>query len=221
MLLAVLMLGLFAAGGWWLYHSPYLTVHEIEVEGTVRLSPQQIIDTAAIDGVSTFAVDVEAAEARVAALPGVRSATIEKHGWSAATITVEERAAWGAWEINGTKVPIDIDGHVLDAQALPEGAPTIIEADPQGATNAGDRFDAGAIRLADRMLRESERTLGLYVEALIYRNDAGVTAVLYGPTLGNRRLWVTFEVSCFITTLSFSSLAASLLCTSRPPPMRW
>jgi hypothetical protein len=189
-MLGALVLALFAAGGWWLYHSPYLTVHEIEVQGAVRLSPQQIIDAAAIDGASTFAVDTAAAEARVAALPGVRSASVEKHGWSAATITVEERTAWGTWEVNGVRVPIDIDGYVLDAQTLPEDAPNIIEADPSGAT--GDRFDAGAIRLADRMLRESERTLGLYVQALVYRNDAGLTAVLYGPTLGNRRLWVTF-----------------------------
>jgi hypothetical protein len=192
LMLAALFVSLAVAGGWWLYHSPYLTIHEVEVQGNTRLPASQIIDTAAIDGASGLAVDMEAAQARVAALPGVRSVDIEQHGWTGATITVEERNPWGAWEVNGVRVPVDIDGYVLDDHALPEDAPVIIEADPQGAVASGDRIDAGAIRVADRLLKESERALGLYVETLVYRNDAGLTAVLYGPTLGNRRLWVTF-----------------------------
>ena len=34
--------------------------------------------------------------------------------------------------------------------------------------------------------------LNLYVQTLVYREDAGLTAVLYGPRLRDRRLWVTF-----------------------------
>ena len=41
-------IAMLAAGAWWAYHSPYLTVHEIEVVGAQRLSPAQITDAADI-----------------------------------------------------------------------------------------------------------------------------------------------------------------------------
>ena len=75
-----------AAGAWWAYQSPYLTVHEVGVVGAQRFSPAQIADAADIEGASTLTGDLDAAEQRVAALPGVRSVSIEKEGWSGATI---------------------------------------------------------------------------------------------------------------------------------------
>ena len=190
--LCAVFAAMLAAGAWWAYQSPYLTVHEIEVAGTQRFSPAQIVDTADIEGASTLTVDLEAAERRVAALPGVRSVSIEKQGWSGATITVEERLPWGAWQVGDVRVPIDIDGYVLEGFTVPDDAPLIVAANPQGAITASTRLDAGAITVADRLLKESERTLNLYVQTLVYREDAGLTAVLYGPRLRDRRLWVTF-----------------------------
>jgi len=191
LMLAVLLLAMLAATAWWMYRSPYLTVHEIEVQGTHRLTPQQVIDAAGIDGASTLTVDLSEAQQRVAALPGVRAVRIEKAGWSGATIYVEERTPWGAWQVGDARIAIDIDGHVLEGFTADDGMPVIVAANPQGVIDANARLDAGAIRAADRLLKESERTLGLYVEALVYREDAGLTAVLYGPSIGDRRLWVT------------------------------
>ena len=189
--LAGLLVAMVIAAAFWMYRSPYLTVHEVEVVGAQRLGPQQVIDAAGIDGDSTFRVDLEAAERRVAAVAGVRSVRIEKAGWTGATITIEERVPWGAWQVEDERIAIDIDGHVLSGFSVDTEGPVIVAANPEGVITANTRLDAGAIAAADRLLRESERTLGLYVEALIYREDAGLTAVLYGPPLGDRRLWVT------------------------------
>jgi hypothetical protein len=192
LLLAMLFCAGVVALAYWLYQSPYLTVHEVRVEGASQLSEARVREVASIDGQSTFGLDLRAAEARLTALPQVRTARIEKHGWTSATITIEERTAWGSWQINGVNVPIDIDGYVLDGATAPEGAPVIVEVDPQRAINAGDRLDPGAIQLAARLVDESDRTLGRHVVALAYRQNAGLTAILSGADIDSAPVWVTF-----------------------------
>jgi hypothetical protein len=191
LLFGLLLVGVMAAA-WWFYRSPYATVHEVRVTGNSQLSEQLVRETAGIDGASTFRVDLVAAERRLEALPKVRDAGIEKHGWTGATITIEERAPWGSWQINGVNVPIDDEGYVLDGLAPAEGAPVIVEVDPQRVIKAGDRLDPGAIQLAARLVNESERAFGRDVVAFAYRQSAGLTVVLSGADIDSPPVWATF-----------------------------
>ena len=186
------MVSAIVAGAWWAYHSPWLTVQKVTVSGTVTLTPEQVQTAAALDGRSAFALDVDGARARVAALPKVRNVSVVKHGWNAVTINVEERTAWGSWQINGVNVPIDVDGYVLDGPPAPAGAPTIVEIEPQRVVNTGDRLDPGAVQLAARLVRESNTAFGRTVMALVYRQSSGLTAVLSASETDDRPLWVTF-----------------------------
>jgi hypothetical protein len=181
-----------AATAWWAYHSPYLTVRTVSVAGVTTLSADDVRAAAGITGDSTFGLDLQAAEARVEALPKVRDATVTKLDWSTVRITVEERVAWGSWQIDGVNVPIDIDGRVLDGPPPPDGWPVIVEVNPQRAIQAGDRLDAGAIILADRLLRESETTIGRRIGALLYRQSAGLTVIFAPRDIDGSPLWVTF-----------------------------
>lgn len=179
------------AGAWWAWHSPYLTVSNIEVRGATLLDPKTISDAAALDGDSAFRVDIDAAEARVEALPQVRDAEITREGWTGVTISINERTPWGSWQINGVNVPIDDEGYVLSTPA-PEGSPVILEVEPQRALSAGDRIDPGAVQLAGRLVEESDTAFGRTVRALIYRQSAGLTVVLSGADIEGKPLWVTF-----------------------------
>jgi len=181
-----------AAGAWWAYHSPYLTVQNVNVVGATTLSADDVEVAAGISGDSTFGLDLKAAEARVEAMPKVRDATVTKLDWSTVRISIEERVAWGSWQIDGVNVPIDIDGHVLDGAPAAEGSPVIVEVAPQRAISAGDRLDAGAIALADRLLRESDTAFGRHVAALLYRQSAGLTVILAPQDVDGSALWVTF-----------------------------
>ncbi len=192
LVLALLLFAGIVAGTYWLYHSPYMTVHEVRVDGASQLPEAQVREIAGIEGESAFRVDLRAAEERLLALPQVRAAHIEKHGWTGATITIEERAPWGSWQINGVNVPIDIDGYVLDGASAAADAPVIVEVDPQRAIKSGDRLDAGAVQLAARLVDESERTLGRRVVVMAYRQNAGLTAVLSSPDVDGPSVWVTF-----------------------------
>ena len=184
---AVLMLAIVGLSAWWVYRSPWLTVEKVTVQGTITLTPEQVRAVARLDGKSGLSLDTSGAQARVAALPNVRAATVTQHGWNSVEIQLEERVPWGSWQVNGVKVPIDVDGYVLD-QPAPEGSPVIVEVDPQRVINTGDRLDAGAVELASRLVKDADTAFGRHVIGLAWR----LTAVLSGATVDDPPLWVTF-----------------------------
>jgi hypothetical protein len=189
---AAAVLVMTASAGWWAYHSPWVTVQEVRISGAQQISPEQLRAAAGIDGASIFRLDLKAARSRVAALPKVKSATVTKHGWTGVEIDVQERTAWGSWQMNGTNVPIDADGYVLDGPPPPDGSPVIVELEPKRVINAGDRLDPGAVDVAARLVRDSDAAFGRKVMALVYRQNAGLTAVLSGSEVDDHPLWVTF-----------------------------
>ena len=190
--LLIAMLASVAAGGWYAYRSPWLTVQQVAVSGTASLTEAQVRATAGLDGKSTFGLDVAGAQRRVAALGGVRSVTVTKTSWDSVAIRVDERTVWGSWQINGVNVPIDADGYVLGNGQAPDGSPLIIEVDPQRAINTGEQLDGGAVQLAARLEHESQTAFGRSVLALVYRQSSGLTAVLSGSDVDDHALWVTF-----------------------------
>jgi len=179
------------SAAWYAYHSPWLSVREVEVSGAMQVSPERVREAAALDGDSIFSLDLAAAEARVEQLPKVRDAVVERSRRNGVSITVEERTAWGSWRINGVDVPIDADGYVLDGTA-PPGSPVIEEFDPQRAINAGERIDPAAVEAAVRITREAETAFGRRVVALLYRRNSGLTAVLSGVNVNGKGVWAVF-----------------------------
>jgi hypothetical protein len=192
LMFAVAVLTMAAWAGWWGYHSPWATVQHVRISGTAQIAPEQVNAAAGVDGASLLRLDLKAAQARVAAIPMVKSATVTKHGWNSVSIDVQERTGWGSWQMNGVNVPIDADGYVLDGTPAPQGAPVIIEVNPKRVLNAGDRIDPGAVELAARLMRESDAAFGRTVQALVYRQDAGIIAVLSPSVADDHPLWVTF-----------------------------
>ena len=71
-------LGVAAFVAWdWARRTPLLATRAVEVTGARRLDEATVRVAAAIEpGVNLFAIDVAAAEARVAELPGVRRAHV-------------------------------------------------------------------------------------------------------------------------------------------------
>jgi cell division protein FtsQ len=189
---AAAVLALVSWSAWWAYHSPWLTVQHVTISGATQVTPEQVRSAAGVDNHSIFGLDLMAAQARVAALPKVRTASVRKAGRNGISITVEERTVWGSWQRNGVDVPIDIDGYVLDGPPAAAGSPVIQEVEPHPMLNPGDRVDAGAVALAARLVRESDAAFGRNVLALVYRQNAGLTAVLSGSDVEDHALWVTF-----------------------------
>ena len=182
---------LLLAAAWWAYNSPYLTVQDVQVTGATQITPDQVRAAAGVDGDSVLRLDLDAARARVDALPKVANVSVEKDGWNSVAIHVTERSAWGSWQINGANVAVDPEGYVLDGEA-PAGSPVIVELNPERVLNPGDRLDTGAVQLAAKLMVESERAFGRRVMALLYKQDSGLTVVLAPPDVDGKPIWVTF-----------------------------
>jgi len=189
-LLALVLMAV-TAGGWWAYQSPWLTIGSVSVAGTETVSAQDVRRAAALDGKSTFTADLAAARARIEALPGVKSATVEKRGWNAVSVIIHERQPWGSWQVDGVNVPVDDEGVVLTRPAAP-GSPVIIEDHAHRSLQPGDHVDAGAVQLATRLVRDADQALGRTLRVMVYQQDRGVTVALAGKGDDSSLVWATF-----------------------------
>jgi cell division protein FtsQ len=102
-----------------------LRVDDVEVEGRKRVAAQDIL--AALDikqGDPILGVDLAAARARLAALPGVKSATIERRLPAELHVFITEREPIAIWQNDGKYQLVDRDGlpagdNIADFPALP------------------------------------------------------------------------------------------------------
>lgn len=176
-LLTVVLVGL-AAGGWWLYQSPLLSMRQVSVEGNAVLSSDVVRSIADIEGRSMARPDFEGARQRLLALPVVKDVQIGRDWPNGARISIVERVPWGLWQMGDQRFVIDEEGVVLDLP-VPEGAPVIVQTDAASTVVVpGDRVDPGAVALARELLSTAERTVGRSVVALEFSRASGVTAVL-------------------------------------------
>lgn len=189
--IALAMAGLLATGGYWLYTSPLLTIDEVAVEGNSVLTAGEARGIAAIEGNSLFDPEFSEAEARLAALPIVKTVDISRDFPNDARITITERSAWGLWQTGERRVAIDDEGVVVDLPA-PPGAPVIVQIDPGAQLPApGERVDAGAVDVVRQLTATAQQTLGRTVLSLEYAQASGLTVVL-SNTNGDGGLRVLF-----------------------------
>ena len=109
----------------------------------------------------------------MAALPLVKSASVERAWPHTLTITVREREPWGIWEQSGVQYTIDRDGVVLGLFQAPEGAP-IIKSAEQGGRRQGDRVDYQAVEAAVQIYGELPGALGVGVAEVAFLAGKGV-----------------------------------------------
>ena len=185
----VLAVTTLSLGGWWLYHSPLLSIQDVAVEGNQALTADALRGVADLDGQSIIRSDFAGARERLLALPQVKDVAIDRDWPNGARITVVERAPWGLWQVGGQRFVIDEAGVVLDLPA-PEGAPLIIQTDALTLPLApGDTVALGAAAAAGRLVAEAERTLGRPVVGLEFSQSSGLTVLLAGgPNGGNLRV---------------------------------
>jgi cell division protein FtsQ len=124
---------LVVGAAWALLASPLLAVRQVQVDGTATLQPGLVREAAGIaEGTPLLRVDVAAAQARVARLPQVASAEVNR-GWpDRVVITVVERVALAVVGTPGRRALVDADGVLFDTitGSAPRGVVPIEVASP-------------------------------------------------------------------------------------------
>ncbi len=166
-------------GGWWLYHSPLLTVRDVSVSGTATLSPDEIRALANVEGESMVRPDIHVAAERLRALPMVKDVNITRNWPNGASIEVVERTPWGLWQVGAGSFVIDEDGVVIDRPVQP-GAPAIVQTDGVLPPRPGDAVDGDAVALARLLVATADLSVGRPLARLEYSQAAGLTAIFAG-----------------------------------------
>jgi cell division protein FtsQ len=164
--LAVSMVGL--------YFSPVLRVQQVSVTGTTALDPAEVASLADIDGQSMVSSTFSGAEARIAALPQVRSVEIKRHWPDSIEIAVTERTPWATWSEGDADYTIDDTGFVLATTAADAG-PIIHAPASDTPLQPGDHVDGDALSLTHALVEQVPVQLGVNLTEIEWATDSGVT----------------------------------------------
>jgi cell division protein FtsQ len=157
-----------------LYFSPILRVQHVEVTGASALNPDDVAALADVHGDSMVSSTFAGAEARIAALPQVRSVQIQRHWPDTIEITVTERAPWATWSVGATPYTIDETGVVLATTAANAG-PIIHGPASDTPLQPGDHVDTDALALTHTLLEQVPAQLGVNLTEIDWSTDSGVT----------------------------------------------
>jgi cell division protein FtsQ len=150
---AVVLLGL---GVWLVWAGPVLAVSTIQVDGVTTLPAELVREAAGVEeGTPLLRVDVDAAEAGVAALPQVASVEVTR-GWPrTVVITVVERVPVAVVGEPGNRSLIDADGVLFDSVSgdPPAGVVPLV-VDSPGPGDPATMAALTAIRAFPAALRE-------------------------------------------------------------------
>ena len=179
-LAAVAMLGAVATGVAFLVLGDSLRVRQVNVVGVQVVDPYAVAAATGLDGDSLLRMDLDAAEARVAALPGVASVEISRDWPQGLQVTLLEQQGWGYWQASGKRVLVSSAGEPL-ALARPPAldAPTIIDVAAPAELADGMDIDADAVALVARLRDEGTfERLGIEPTGFVFRGDRGLTVVV-------------------------------------------
>ena len=158
--LTLMGLGVAAFVAWdWVRRTPLLATRLVEITGARRLDEATVRAAAAIEpGTNLFAVDVAAAEARVAGLAGVRRAHIVRHLPGRVTVLLEEREPYALVNAGGLHW-VDAEGYLVATDARP-GATGLPILTGIGAPAPGTTAPSEGLRAGLALLHVLERTSG-------------------------------------------------------------
>lgn len=113
-------LGAAAYGGYLLAMWPGFNPHPIAVEGTRRVSTDEVLARAAIPPEkNVWLLNKRAAELRIEEIPRVRDAQIHRSLPATVTIVVSEREPVGCVDAHGAKYLVDETGRVIETSCPP------------------------------------------------------------------------------------------------------
>nr|WP_232236380.1 FtsQ-type POTRA domain-containing protein [Nocardia sp. BMG51109] len=116
------------------YFTPVFSVRTVRIEGLVTVSERQVRDVLRIPGGrSMLRIDTDAMARRVATIPKVHSARVQRGFPGTVRVTVEERTPVAYFESpQGTHL-LDIDSVEYAIEPPPPGLPKLVTASPGGS----------------------------------------------------------------------------------------
>ena len=114
-LLAIALLGIALAFGYWLTQSSFLDVDEVKIIGAVQTDVESILATSGLSrGDPLLGLGLAEARSRIVELPWVKSVRSERSWSGEVTLSISERTPVAAIAVPGAWSTVDKDGRVLE-----------------------------------------------------------------------------------------------------------
>ena len=179
-LLALAMLGSVSYGVAWAVLGDALRVRDVTIVGVQVADPFAVAAAADVTGESLLTLDTAAVAERVAALPVVREARVQRDWPRGVIIDITEHQGWGYWQVGDVRRVIDADGQLVASARPPEaGAPTIVEVGRALADGAEMTPDRDSVRLVARLLGDGTfDLLRVRPAGFVFHRDRGLTVLI-------------------------------------------
>ncbi|MPZ22414.1 MAG: FtsQ-type POTRA domain-containing protein [Dehalococcoidia bacterium] len=160
------------------YNSSFLQVRSFEVAGVRVLNQGALIELSQAYGENMLTLRTGEVEDRLEANAYVAEATVSRDWPGVLHIQIVERAPIGTWQVGGSAFLVDAEGVVLDVQVGTPPAGTIPIAAVDGTVpQIGERVDADAINLIDRLRSDIPALSGENVASFEYSRLFGLTVI--------------------------------------------
>ncbi|MFF3224437.1 cell division protein FtsQ/DivIB [Nocardia suismassiliense] len=148
--------------------TPVLSVRTVEIDGAVAVPEQQVRELLEIpSGRSMLRIDTDAIARRVASIPKVRSARVQRVFPSTVQVTVVERVPVLYFESPQGAHLLDVESVEFAIEDTPIGVPKLVTDHPAS--------DAPATRAAVAVLAALPPALGIQVDEVVARSISDVS----------------------------------------------
>ncbi len=157
-------------------------VQQVRVDDLEVTDAFAVVAAADVDGKSLLWIDTTEVARRVAELPAVYEARVNRDWPRGILITLVEEQGWGYWQRGDIRRVINAEGRVLTEGRLPErDAVTIFELGTPDGMHADLLPDRDSVQLVNRLLEDGVfQRVRVRPEAFVFRHDRGLTVVVEG-----------------------------------------
>lgn len=156
-----------------LYKHPMFTISEVNVQGTHRLAPAELVEHGGLAGQNLLALSVESTEGALLKDPWVQAVTIQRYLPNRVSIIIQEREPVAIWQTGNRRFLVGKDGAVLEETFVPSDLP-VIQAMEGNAPSPGDTLDSSTIALTLTLLDLLPKELGDPAKRFEYLSYGGL-----------------------------------------------
>ncbi len=153
--------------------APAFRVQQVAVSGNHLLSPEEIVDAAAVQGMNVFWLSRSEVAERIRRLPAARTVEVRVALPGRVDLRVEEREAFVGWHSGESTFLVDSEGLILGTQTPAQPLVVVYDLDAP-ALNAGERIDPSALATVAALSRALPGAIGLSPGEYDYSRALGV-----------------------------------------------
>jgi cell division septal protein FtsQ len=155
-------------------------VAQVHVRGVQAVNVTTILEAARLDGRHLLEVSDRAVAESLAAIPRVKSVTVNRLFPSEVELLVEERKPWAVWQAGSRNYVIDEDGVVLEVVTQSAPALPVVVSGGNANLKPGARVPPEPVKLALTLDRALPELLKVKAKRFEYSENGGLLVITDG-----------------------------------------